>query len=91
MKFITRISSGLAALSLFAVVAASTGGCDGGREGERCNPSLSHDECNDGLSCRQPATCVESYCCPNGSSSNPYCNGSACPSAADAGAPGDNE
>jgi hypothetical protein len=57
-------------------------GCaSGGSEGDRCNPKLSHDECNVGLSCRQPATCVESYCCPDPgkSSANPFCNGTACP------------
>lgn len=58
-------------------------GCDGGREGERCNPLLSHDECDNGLSCQRPSTCAENYCCPDpaSSSSNPYCNGAACPAA----------
>ena len=61
-------------------------GCDGGREGERCNPNLSHNDCDDGLTCGQPSTCVESYCCPTtGTSNNPFCNGAACPPAADAG------
>ena len=61
-------------------------GCDGGREGERCNPLLSHDECGGGLSCQQPSTCAESYCCPrmSTSSDSPYCNGTGCP-APDAG------
>jgi hypothetical protein len=64
-------------------------GCDGGREGDRCNPNLSHDDCDDGLVCVQPATCVESYCCPakGGASSNAFCNGQACP-APDAAADG---
>jgi hypothetical protein len=72
------------ALALVGLVGA---GCDGGREGDRCNPDLSHDDCNDGLTCVQPATCVENHCCPADprTSSDPYCNGSACP-AADAGA-----
>lgn len=49
-------------------------GCAQGFEGDRCNPALSHDECNSGLSCQQPVNCPESYCCPtNASSSNPYC------------------
>jgi hypothetical protein len=62
-------------------------GCDQGKEGDRCNPDLSHDECNSGLTCQQPATCAENYCCPTpaSSSSNPYCNGQGCPPAADAG------
>ena len=65
----------------FLGVLAFGNGCDGGREGERCNPNLSHNECDDGLTCVQPATCVESYCCPaNASAStNPYCNGAGCP------------
>jgi hypothetical protein len=63
---------------LFALAALGlANGCDGGREGERCNPSLSHDECNDGLTCQVTTSCGESYCCPSNpaSSSSPYCNG----------------
>lgn len=61
--------------------------CDGGTEGARCNPLLSHDDCDDGLMCIQPATCAESYCCPSDptKSASPFCNGSECPSV-DAGA-----
>ena len=63
-------------------------GCDGGREGDRCNPNLSHNDCDDGLACVQPATCVESYCCPSsgGASSNRFCNGQSCPAPDAAGA-----
>jgi hypothetical protein len=70
----------------FAATMAVTG-CDQGKEGDRCNPDLSHDECNSGLTCQQPSTCAENYCCPTpaSSSSNPYCNGQGCPQAADAG------
>jgi hypothetical protein len=66
----------------FAAVGAMTA-CDQGKEGDRCNPDLSHDECNSGLTCQQPATCAENYCCPTpaSSSSNPYCNGAGCPPA----------
>lgn len=55
--------------------------CDGGREGDRCNPNLSHTDCNDGLSCITPSTCVETYCCPSDptKSTSQYCNGSGCP------------
>ena len=63
-------------------------GCDGGREGDRCNPAQSSNECGSGLTCQQPSTCVESYCCPadpSKSSSN-YCNGNLCPPS-DSGAP----
>ncbi len=65
-----------------AALLALGNGCDGGSEGDRCNPLLSHDECGGApLSCQQPATCVESYCCPNpaSASTNPYCNGTLCP------------
>jgi hypothetical protein len=49
-------------------------GCSEGAEGDRCNPDLSHNECNSGLTCTQPALCPESYCCPiNGDSTDPYC------------------
>jgi len=39
-------------------------GCSTGAQGDRCNPDLSHDECNAGLSCQQPVNCPENYCCP---------------------------
>ena len=64
-------------------------GCHEGHEGERCNPDLppDQDECNSGLTCQIPSTCVEAYCCPTpaSSSSNGYCNGLLCPAALDAG------
>jgi hypothetical protein len=50
------------------------GGCSVGAEGERCNPNLSHDECNGGLTCQQPLNCPENYCCPtSGTSSSVFC------------------
>ncbi len=62
---------GAAAVTSLVLLASA---CDGGGEGDRCNPNLSHDECGTGLSCQQPAYCPESYCCPtSGSSSNPFC------------------
>ncbi len=70
------------------VIASVTNGCVGGGEGDRCNPDqVDHPECNGGLTCQQPSTCVENYCCPTpaSSSSNGYCNGTLCPPAADAG------
>jgi hypothetical protein len=49
-------------------------GCEQGREGDRCNPSLSHDECGSNLSCQQPENCPENYCCPiSGASTNAFC------------------
>lgn len=81
-------------LFCFLVVAlglvAVANGCDGGNEGDRCNPLGSHDECGSGLSCQQPATCAENYCCPDPASrsSNPYCNGAGCPTPVDAGGGG---
>jgi hypothetical protein len=75
--------------AMFGIVVLSASfGCNQGREGDRCNPTLSTDdnECNSGLTCQQSPTCAENYCCPTSltSSLNPYCNGSACP-APDAG------
>jgi len=79
-------------ISAFAIVAllvaAITNGCDGGHEGDRCNPDQTdHNECGARLTCQRPATCVENYCCPKpaSNSSNPFCNGQACPAAPDAG------
>jgi hypothetical protein len=47
-----------------ALVTASVG-CDTGGQGERCNPSLSHNECGSGLACNSTITdCPEAYCCP---------------------------
>ncbi len=67
----------LLSLALFAV------GCHEGSEGDRCNPSLPPDqsECNSGLTCTVPSTCVAAYCCPAqaSSSSNGHCNGTLCP------------
>jgi hypothetical protein len=84
-----RIQVSLLAAALLAVAIT---GCDTSQEGDRCNPSLSHDECNSGLSCAVPPNCSlatephspyangEAYCCPtNGTSTNPNCNGSCNP------------
>jgi len=73
-------------VALAGMIVALGNGCDGGREGERCNPALSHNDCDNGLTCQQPSTCAENYCCPADptTSTNPYCNGAACP-AVDAG------
>jgi hypothetical protein len=76
-----------AVLGLALIVSSLlVGGCDEGNEGDRCNPDLSHDECNSGLVCSGPGTsqalaCVENYCCPvpASDSTNPYCNGQGCP------------
>lgn len=71
---ITTILVVVSGLALFAI------GCEGGHEGDRCNPLLSHDECGSGLSCQQPPKCAESYCCPANASSSthPFCNGASC-------------
>jgi hypothetical protein len=90
--FITR--NRLARVLVVGFVLALAPGCDEeGAEGDRCNPYLSHNDCNSGLTCagHAPSTviipfCQENYCCPvdsNGDivSSNPNCqpgcNGSA--------------
>jgi hypothetical protein len=70
-------------------------GCNVGNEGERCNPSLTHDECSAGLSCLQPVDCPESYCCPTTRvSRDPFCQagcnggrGSICAAGGDADCP----
>jgi hypothetical protein len=59
-----------------AAVLSGTGCVDVGKEGGRCNPLLSHDECGDGLHCTQPVDCPENYCCPvetTPPSTSPYC------------------
>lgn len=45
-------------------------------EGERCNISLSHDECGSGLSCVMPDNCHYAVCCPadGRTSSSSACN-----------------
>ncbi|MGD0674902.1 MAG: hypothetical protein ABSC94_05750 [Polyangiaceae bacterium] len=88
----TRVAA-LAAIAVGCVVAAIASGCGeggGGGEGDRCNPYLSHNECNGSLTCQTvylPATaygstqgyfsCGESICCPTpaSSSTNVACTG----------------
>jgi hypothetical protein len=88
----TAVKRKFAILKLFLVIVAAGVigiGCHEGAEGDRCNPDLppNSDECNSGLTCQVPSTCVEAYCCPMtlSSSTNGYCNGQLCPAAADAG------
>jgi hypothetical protein len=69
-------------LSSFALLEPA---CTGnGGEGDRCNPYLSHDECDNGLVCTIPGACPEAYCCPQNAkaSSSAFCRGdpSVCPS-----------
>jgi len=67
------------ALIVGGVLLLGPNGCLQGREGDRCNPTLTNvngsneDECGSGLACGQPVDCPESYCCPDGGSTNPYC------------------
>jgi hypothetical protein len=71
----------MACWGLVAPAGCAEGG--GGGEGDRCDPALSHNECNGDLTCQIPAdpitgaTCGESYCCPTPAtlSGNDYCNG----------------
>jgi hypothetical protein len=77
-SFVARLGLGLTALGAAIVIIGA--GClppdaGGGKEGDRCNPLLSHDECGGTtLACTQPPFCPENYCCPvNGASSNPFC------------------
>lgn len=51
------------AVALFAVVVGAVLSCTT-TEGERCNASLSHDECASGLACTVPTSCSYAVCCP---------------------------
>jgi hypothetical protein len=55
---------------LTATIALVLLACNQGAEGDRCNPDLSHNECNSGLSCMSPPLCPEAYCCPTDSNGN---------------------
>lgn len=85
----------IGSIAALAFVAGITVACSVGREGERCNPARSSDECAAGLACTQPPDCPETYCCPtHGPSSDPNCqpgcNGgqaSACAAGGDADCP----
>jgi hypothetical protein len=91
--FITR-NQAARILAVGLVLVALGPGCDEqGAEGDRCNPYLSHNDCNSGLICAGHAPssviipfCQENYCCPVDSNGNivssnpncqPGCNGSA--------------
>ena len=55
----------IAILALAGAALVSAASCiQGGNEGDRCNPLLSHNECDNGLTCQQPSGCAENYCCP---------------------------
>jgi hypothetical protein len=83
----------LSTLAILAFFTAVGFGCGTPNEGDRCNPSLSHDECGgSNLVCAIPANCNpantphspyangEAYCCPaNGTSTNANCDGSCNP------------
>ena len=59
--------SKLRLLSGALLAAASLLACEQGSEGDRCNPGRAangSDECNSGLSCVTPTSCVISVCCP---------------------------
>jgi hypothetical protein len=61
-------------LWLLPLAAAGLLACDGGTEGQRCNPFRSSDECNAGLACTTPPGCVISVCCPvSGPASDENC------------------
>ncbi|HWZ88206.1 MAG TPA: hypothetical protein VNW92_05130 [Polyangiaceae bacterium] len=67
----------LSALAVGIAITLAIPACQGGSEGDRCNPARAaagEDECGSGLSCQQPTNCPENYCCPtNGTSSNIWC------------------
>jgi hypothetical protein len=61
--------------SLALAAWASLLACEQGSEGDRCNPDLVNTtECNSGLSCVTPSSCVISVCCPSAPPySDPQC------------------
>jgi hypothetical protein len=69
-RYVRRRS--VAALAAFAALALCA--CQQGAQGDRCNPDLiqpggaipqyNEDECNSGLACTIPPTCVIAICCP---------------------------
>ncbi len=59
----TRHAPFVLAASILAVIAVLFGACTTS-EGERCNPSLSHDECASNLACTVPTNCGYALCCP---------------------------
>jgi len=66
-----------ALLAAALLLLLTTHGCNQGREGDRCNPTLvsvNEDECGAGLACTQPKDCPENYCCPTDrTSTDPFC------------------
>jgi hypothetical protein len=55
---------------IVGALTAASAGCEQGAEGDRCNIDLvDSDECNSGLACVVPSSCVIAVCCP---SSPPY-------------------
>ena len=56
-------------------------GCDDAKEGDPCNALILHDECTGGTTCQIIGSCTVGHCCPAdpSTSTNPFCNGMACP------------
>jgi len=51
---------------LVAALSAAAVGCEQGAEGNRCNIDLvDTTECNSGLTCVVPPSCVVAVCCPS--------------------------
>ena len=87
----------LPAALLAGLAAPALPSCDQGAQGDRCNPYLYEDaadkspngaaynesECNSGLACTIPPTCVIAVCCPTSPPySDPNCECLANPGAA---------
>jgi hypothetical protein len=51
-----RLGSKLSLLGVVIGLAIAGLGCNEGQEGDRCNPDLSHNECNSGLACTGAST-----------------------------------
>jgi len=63
-SFLARLDPRMLA-SLVALAALAAAGCEQGAEGDRCNIDLvDSTECNSGLGCVVPSSCVVAVCCP---------------------------
>jgi hypothetical protein len=61
---------------LIVALALGAAACNPGL-GERCNPLLFNDACQDNTKCVYPDNCGVAYCCPMGPNDVPSCQ--ACP------------
>lgn len=78
MNTLLHLPSIVVSIVVGSFLAIALAGCAPTREGERCNPSRTTDECATGLTCTTPDHCAVSVCCrSDGHDTNPNC--AACP------------